>query len=432
MNSISSSIDRSRVLEASTTFIRSLGAYTLYFVLFVSIYLLVPEILSRVLFEESLLELPFDKLTFVVLTSTFGWLALLLDLSRLPSKNNLLTGAILLNTSMILLESVVLMFSRLYYSRPYLALFFFINTVVCFIAKEYADKRRHRRVAFLTPQPSLSANCDLGTEVQIKTDPRRSLQAVDLLLVDFRHPLPPEFGRAISGAALAGLPIMHVAQYLEEKEGRVSLEHVADNDFWTHWAPPGYLYVKRLLDIAIVLFVAPIALILCAMASVAVLITMGRPVVFKQERVSRRGSNFTIYKLRTMAPAPINASQNATMVGDQRITRVGAFLRRYRLDELPQLWNVLRGDMSVIGPRPEQPRLVEEYEREIPFFGLRHMVRPGISGWAQVKNGYAANAEESTSKLAYDLYYIKNLSLDMDLRIIARTMRTVLFGKGAR
>jgi len=168
------------------------------------------------------------------------------------------------------------------------------------------------------------------------------------------------------------------------------------------------------------------------LASIAILLTMGWPFIFTQERVSRRGTTFKIYKLRTMSSPPINVPQNATIVGDQRITGVGAFLRRYRIDELPQLWNVFRGDMSVIGPRPEQPKLVEQYEREVPFFGLRHMVRPGISGWAQVRNGYAGNAEESASKLAYDLYYIKNMSLDIDLRIIGRTMRTVLFGVGAR
>jgi lipopolysaccharide/colanic/teichoic acid biosynthesis glycosyltransferase len=252
------------------------------------------------------------------------------------------------------------------------------------------------------------------------------------VLVDFRQPLPPEFGRAISGAALTGLPVMHVAQYVEEKEGRISLDHITDSDFWTHWSPPTYMYVKRFIDIGMVLFVAPLALFLFMIACGAILVTMGRPVIFKQERVSRRGSNFLIYKLRTMAPVAVDAPQTATSLEDRRITPVGAFLRRYRLDELPQLWNILRGDMSLIGPRPEQPKLVERYEREIPCFGLRHMVRPGLSGWAQVKYGYAGNTEETASKLAYDLYYIKNLSLDMDLQIFLRTVKTVLVGNGAR
>jgi lipopolysaccharide/colanic/teichoic acid biosynthesis glycosyltransferase len=425
------SIDGPRVLDAYPKFKRSRDIFALYLATFASIYLLVPEILSRVVLGASLIGLEFDKLAFIALTSTFGWLALLFEMKHPSSRNSPLTGAIFVNTSMLFLLSVVLIFARSYYSRPYVALFFAVNMLVCYLAKEYLLRHLHRRVVFLTSQALDAAKYQLGSEVQIKTDTKWRLQSVDLVLVDFQQPLTAEFGRMISGAALVGVPIMHVAQYLEEKRGRVSLEHVADSEFWTHWSPPRYVYVKRLLDIAIV-FVAPIALSLFVLASIAILLTMGWPFIFTQERVSRRGTTFKIYKLRTMSSPPINVPQNATIVGDQRITRVGAFLRRYRIDELPQLWNVFRGDMSVIGPRPEQPKLVEQYEREVPFFGLRHMVRPGISGWAQVRNGYAGNAEESASKLAYDLYYIKNMSLDIDLRIIGRTMRTVLFGVGAR
>src|SRR5262249_37838117 len=110
---------------------------------------------------------------------------------------------------------------------------------------------------------------------------------------------------------------------------RISLDHITDSDFWTHWSPPAYLYVKRIIDIGTVLFVAPLALTLFAIASIAILVTMGRPVIFKQERVSRRGSNFLIYKLRTMAPAGVDAPQTATSVEDRRVTRIGALLRRY-------------------------------------------------------------------------------------------------------
>jgi lipopolysaccharide/colanic/teichoic acid biosynthesis glycosyltransferase len=430
MSSIAS-VHRPRAVGTCYRLGRMWGKHILYVVTFIAIFAVLPTLLSWLVLENSVLELRFDRFAFVVITSIFGWLALLLEVNRSPNKN-LLTSAIILNFVMVLLISVVLMFSRFYYSRPYIALFFLANTLMCYVAKEYVVRLRHRRVTFLTPQASSSTRADLGNEVEVNTDPKRSLRAVDLVLIDFRQPLPPEFGRAISGAALTGLPVMHVAQYLEEKEGRISLDHITDSDFWTHWSPPTYLYAKRCIDIGMVLFVAPLALFLFLIASVAILVTMGRPVIFKQERVSRRGSNFLIYKLRTMAPVAVDAPQTATSLEDRRITPVGAFLRRYRLDELPQLWNILRGDMSLIGPRPEQPKLVERYEREIPCFGLRHMVRPGLSGWAQVKYGYAGNTEETASKLAYDLYYIKNLSLDMDLQIFLRTVKTVLVGNGAR
>jgi lipopolysaccharide/colanic/teichoic acid biosynthesis glycosyltransferase len=388
--------------------------------------------LSTAILDFSLFAPTVEKLAFLGLTSTFGFVAFLLNVNRKTTRTNLVSGSVLSNASMILVLAVVLLFSRVYYSRPYVALFFIINTMICYVASDYTARRRHQRVAFLTPKPSPAKLASLGEDVQINTDPKRRLDSVDLVLVDFQEPLPAEFGRAVSGAALAGLPVMHVAQYLEEREGRVSLDHVADGEFWANWRPPTYAYIKRLLDIAIIMFVAPVAVVLFGLASLAVLVAMGRPIFFKQARVSKGGSLFTIYKLRTMAPSASDAGETATRVDDQRITPIGGFLRRYRLDELPQLWNVLRGDMSVIGPRPEQPRLVEQYEREIPYFSLRHMVRPGISGWAQVKYGYAGNAEESSSKLAYDLYYIKNLSLEMDLQILLHTMKTVIIGNGAR
>ena len=172
MSSIS--IDRSRVLEATTISLRSWDIYALYLASFISIYVLVPEILSRFMLAESLITLDFDRLAFIVLTSTFGFLAFLFELNRSWRKNNPLTGAIFLNTSMLLLLSVVLMYSRSYYSRPYIALFFLINTLACYVIKEYVDRRRHGRVVFLTAQPSATANGELGNEVQIWTDPGRS------------------------------------------------------------------------------------------------------------------------------------------------------------------------------------------------------------------------------------------------------------------
>ena len=149
--------------------------------------------------------------------------------------------------------------------------------------------------------------------------------------------------------------------------------------------------------------------------------------------MGRRKRNFTIYKFRSMISdaekrcGPVWANEN-----DNRITRVGRFIRKFRIDEIPQLWNVLKGDMSFVGPRPERRFFVERLEKIIPYYSERFTVKPGLTGWAQISYGYGATVEDAIEKLNYDLFYIKNMSLFMDLMIVLRTVKTVLFGKGGR
>jgi lipopolysaccharide/colanic/teichoic acid biosynthesis glycosyltransferase len=158
----------------------------------------------------------------------------------------------------------------------------------------------------------------------------------------------------------------------------------------------------------------------------------GRPVLYRQERVGENGATFVLSKFRSMRK---DAEQAGTPIwakeGDDRITRVGRFIRMTRLDELPQLWNVVRGDMSFVGPRPERPFFVEQLSRAIPFYQQRHAVKPGLTGWAQVKYRYGSSLEDAMEKLRYDLYYIKHLSVVFDLTIVFDTVKVVLFRKGA-
>jgi lipopolysaccharide/colanic/teichoic acid biosynthesis glycosyltransferase len=167
--------------------------------------------------------------------------------------------------------------------------------------------------------------------------------------------------------------------------------------------------------------------------ALAVKLTSPGPVLYRQKRVGRYGVLFDCYKFRTMR-ADAEAEAGPTWAGDDdpRTTLVGRVLRRTRLDEIPQLWNVLRGDMGFVGPRPERPEFVEWLSREIPYYHLRHIVRPGITGWAQVRYQYGASLEESKEKLRYDLYYIKNISLSLDLLIVLHTVKIVLLGRGSR
>jgi lipopolysaccharide/colanic/teichoic acid biosynthesis glycosyltransferase len=187
----------------------------------------------------------------------------------------------------------------------------------------------------------------------------------------------------------------------------------------TNWRP--YCIFKRVIDIVLSLLTAPIVLLILAVASLAILMTMGRPVLFVQERVGLNGNIFPMYKLRTMRVSAPNELQTATAKGDDRITPLGKFLRRYHIDELPQLWNVFKGDMTLIGPRPEQPNLVRSYAENLPGYGLRHMVRPGISGWSQVQYGYASTLEETREKLEFDLFYVEQFGPVLDAKIVVKT-----------
>ena len=182
---------------------------------------------------------------------------------------------------------------------------------------------------------------------------------------------------------------------------------------------------KRAFDLIVVLAAAPAAILIVALASLATAIASGRPVFFFQDRVGFKGQTFRLFKLRTMTSSP-SGSAVATSAQDSRITPLGRILREYRLDELPQLLNVLKGEMSLIGPRPEQPALVAEYRRHLPNFDHRHLVKPGITGLAQVMYGYASNLKETRNKLRYDLIYVRNSSVRLEARIALRTVRTVL------
>jgi exopolysaccharide biosynthesis polyprenyl glycosylphosphotransferase len=192
-----------------------------------------------------------------------------------------------------------------------------------------------------------------------------------------------------------------------------------------------YAYLKRVLDIV----VAGSLLILAGPIIVAIGVLIwwrdGKPALFRQPRVGRNGEVFTILKFRTMRhQAPDGQEDIYTREGDPRVTEVGRWLRKLRLDELPQLWNVLRGEMSLIGPRAEWTKCAEQYERAIPFYHFRHLVQPGITGWAQVNYPYGENAEDAVEKLKYDLYYIRRYSLKLDAMIMIKTIHTMLFGAG--
>ena len=191
-------------------------------------------------------------------------------------------------------------------------------------------------------------------------------------------------------------------------------------------------WMKRGIDLVLSLVLAVLAAPLMLLTAIAVALESGFPILYCQERVGENGRLFTLCKFRSMRKDAERAGQPVWATdGDSRVTRVGRFIRKTRLDELPQLWNVVRGDMSFVGPRPERQFFVSELEKQIPFYQQRHAVKPGLTGWAQVKYRYGSTIEDATEKLRYDLYYIKHLSIFFDLTIVFDTVKVVLFRKGA-
>lgn len=262
-------------------------------------------------------------------------------------------------------------------------------------------------------------------------NPRADLRQFDVVVATDLMNLSVDWAHAVSRAMAAGKRIRHLADFSEEQRGLVSIDHF-DLEHLPAGGLSSYRTRKRLLDVAIVFFTLPIILPIALAAALMIRASMGGPVLFVQERVGMGGRPFKMYKLRTMRLTPPHADSRATEEGDARVTPLGRVLRRYRIDELPQVWNVLRGDMSIVGPRPEWVILGNQYSAAIPVYVYRHLVRPGITGWAQVRGGYAGNLAETQVKIGYDLYYLKNFSFSMDMQILVRTVWTLISGHGAR
>ncbi len=253
---------------------------------------------------------------------------------------------------------------------------------------------------------------------------------VDAIVTDLSSDLNEQQVSALASAAIAGVPVLDRRYILETMTGLTPLSGLTPNEFGALLPSRQYLIIRRAIELGLTVLALPLLLPMLGVVAIVVRATSSGPVLFLQQRVGRRGRVFRMVKFRTMHHGATGPS--FTTEGDPRVTRVGHFLRRSRLDELPQLFNILRGDMSWVGPRPEAFALDQQYVRDIPHFALRGIVRPGVTGWAQVNQGYAHKTDEMRSKLEYDLYYLKHCSLWLDLVIVLRTFAVVIGGTGAR
>lgn len=325
--------------------------------------------------------------------------------------------------------ALLILIGRYYFLRSLLATAVVASLIFGLAALWVRSKREGVKTAIITSLVKYIPK-NIGKHETIDS-PASDFRRYDIILVDLHEPVSADWAKALSKAMLCGCRIRHIQDYAEELSGAVSikhfeLEHLPSTDH------DSYIIVKRLIDIFGALILAPIAVPLILVAGLAIGVTSGRPIFYIQPRVGYGGSHFLMWKLRTMRPLSPNERDGAAVPGDNRITPVGRIIRRTRIDELPQLWNVLKGDMSLIGPRPEVVAFHNAYTEVEPKFAYRCLVRPGITGWAQINAPPSANAEEAIFKARYDLYYVKKQSLALDILIAIRTIWTVTHGGGVR
>lgn len=332
-----------------------------------------------------------------------------------------------------------LIFARFPYSRLLLTSSFAASIVVFAVAHALLRRSMALRIGVVSEGDYASLLEAPGVKWRILGHPGEEVDGLDAVSVDLWSDLSDEWERELASLALRGIPVYHSKHLQESLTGKVQIEQLSENNFGTLSPLHAYMAIKMAMDWIIALSALIILLPFLIVISIVIKFDSVGPTIFRQIRVGYQGKRFWIYKFRTMTIVSgtrrsddIERDAAMTRDNDQRVTRVGRFLRYSRIDELPQLLNVLRGEMSWIGPRPEAEVLSRWYENEISFYRYRHIVRPGITGWAQVHQGHVADVDQVREKLHFDFYYIKNFSLWVDVIVVARTIRTILTGFGSR
>lgn len=340
------------------------------------------------------------------------------------------------------LTALLLLFSRSNFSRAFL-LVTAVSWLVLATAHRMVRRRRPwtERIAVITGEKQLaedlvdSPHADVVWVLDPKSESVPDLPDRDVTMaVDLKLVLSERVAQFLSSCDVAGYTIRPFTSTYEEHTGRVPLVHLAEG--WEISAPllevAPWLPGKRAIETLAAVLTAPLWMPLGILVAAYIRLTSRGPALFRQERTGFGGAPFTMYKFRTMEEDAEKDGPSFASEGDHRVVRGGRFLRKSRLDEIPQLLNVLKGEMSLVGPRAEQVPFAEAFRHQIPFYEHRHLVRPGITGWAQVNYGYADDQADTIEKLTYDLYYIKHMSPVMDLRVLWKSVWTVLTGAGAR
>ncbi|MBW6526753.1 sugar transferase [Sphingomonas sp. RHCKR7] len=344
-------------------------------------------------------------------------------------------------TAMFGFLAVAFFMMRIDYSRVQFLSSYVLSVLVYLAIHQKVTVARRLRLG-VVPSARTQKLPDFPTVDWVHLTPANDSPAgdVDAIVADLHGEHDAAWDAQITRFVLNGIPVYHFRQALEQISGRVEIHHLSENTLGSLNPNDVYLKIKAVVDgVAAAVLLALLCPVI-AFTCLLVRLDSPGPALFRQRRTGHRGRSFTVYKIRTMRTGaqPTAGSDDQmrqaamTKVDDPRITRLGGFLRRSRLDELPQLFNIVKGEMSLIGPRPEAEALSRWYEKEIPFYHYRHLIRPGVTGWAQINQGHVTDVADVQEKLHLDFYYVKNFSFWLDLLIAVRTARTMITGHGAR
>ncbi len=375
----------------------------------------------------------------VLMTLWFFSVFVYIHRSKFLFIQSIMSLAILVLCINFMLVLVILLVFRLPYSVYYLLMSGSIGAGYCFVSFYWLKTHNTLTLGYIDSercQQLLSVGW-VNWCLVLPALPLSYSRRYDAVVVDFSQTLSASEQSFLAYLSLQGIPVYHVLQVQEYLTGRTKIEHLHENNLGSLLPSLYYLMFKRLVDSLIVFISLPIVLPLALLVAFGVWCDDKKnnakaSVIFTQERIGQGAKPFKMYKFRSMIPSSETQGAKMATANDKRITQFGRFIRKTRLDELPQFINVLKGEMSLIGPRPEQPSFVSQFNESIPFYAYRHIVRPGISGWAQVMHGYASDEDETKVKLEHDFYYIKNFSPTLDLLIVIKTIQTMLTGFGAR
>ncbi|MFW2176578.1 MULTISPECIES: sugar transferase [unclassified Moraxella] len=378
-----------------------------------------------------------------MLLATLGVILATLGLNKLaqfPGRRSVSYIVPILMAVAVILAGVIIVL-RLRYSLYYLTFAGLIGAIFFFLSHLIEKKASQPSMAYiplghcqnfeqLFPDASSEIHWVRLDSPSLTPEQHRHVQAI---VADLSSPmLDDQWQLFLTEQTLQGRAVYNNRQVFESLTGRLAIHHLYENELGSLLPSPQYLCFKQVFDSIVVLLTAPLILPICIITAILIRIESPGKVIFVQERVGQGGKLFKIYKFRSMRFDAEKHGAKLAQENDARVTKVGKFIRKTRIDELPQFINVLKGDMSLIGPRPEQLSFVKAFEKTIPFYNYRHIVKPGISGWAQVTQGYAGNEDETALKVQYDFYYIKHISFALDMLIVFKTIQTMMTGFGAR
>ncbi|MGO1191948.1 MULTISPECIES: sugar transferase [Vibrio] len=330
----------------------------------------------------------------------------------------------------IIIASIVML--RIDYSRTFLIQGFLVSFVWLYTTT-YIRKNAKKLCLYAIPNFDLEPLKKHKNINLFVVDENSQLSEIKHgLVVDLHHNITAEQEKFIADCSINNIRVFHSESIREIVEGKVQTQHLSENSIGTLQPNPIYFHVKRIWESILIIASLPITLPIMFITAILIKIENPGPAMFYQERVGQGGKVFKIYKFRSMTVRHKDAKSKFATEEQARVTRIGKVIRKVRIDELPQFLNVLKGEMALIGPRPEQQSFVKQFEQEIPFYGYRHMVKPGITGWAQTVQGYTDDVDSTREKLAHDLYYIKHLSIWLDINIVFKTIKTMMTGFGAK